>query len=77
MRKTIILSDIRSKTQHIRLLVPDVEVGYCLGSEQNGVSSGNGGEGGPSPLGDKIDKQVLSKGRDNMVKDEEDQTSQT
>jgi hypothetical protein len=29
--------------------VLDVEAGYCLESEGNGVSLGEGGEGGPSP----------------------------
>ncbi len=58
--------------------VPDVEAGYCLGSQGNGVSSEERGEGGPGPPGDGKDKQsVLSEGRDNMGKDKEDQTSQT
>jgi hypothetical protein len=30
-------------------IVPDIEVGYCLGPEENGVSYGEGGEGGPAP----------------------------
>ncbi len=56
----------------------DVEAGCCLGTEGNGVSSGEGGEGGPGPLGGGKDKQsVLSESRDNMGKDEEDRTSQT
>jgi hypothetical protein len=29
--------------------VPDTKVGRCLGPEGNGVSSGEGGEGGPGP----------------------------
>jgi hypothetical protein len=29
--------------------VPDIEGGCCLGPEGNGVSSGEGGEGGPAP----------------------------
>jgi hypothetical protein len=54
----------------------DIEAGCCLGPEGNGVSSGEGGEGGPSPPGGGKDKQsVLSVGRDNMGKDEEDRTS--
>ncbi len=58
--------------------MPDVEAGYCLGSEGNRVSSEERGEGGPGPPGDRKDKQsVLSVGRDNMGKDEEDQTSWT
>jgi hypothetical protein len=57
--------------------VPDVEVGCCLGSEGNGVSLGEGGEGGPSPPGGGKDKQSVSyKGKDNMGKDKEDQPSQ-
>jgi hypothetical protein len=58
--------------------VPDVEEGYCLESEGNGISLGEGGEGGPSPPGGGNNKQsVLNKGRDNMGKDEEDQPSRT
>ncbi len=58
--------------------MPDVETGCCLGSEGNGVSLGEGSEGGPGPPGGRKDKQsVLNKGRDNMGKDEEDQSSQT
>ncbi len=53
-------------------LIVAVEAGYCLESEGNGVSLGEGGEGGPSPLVGRKDKQpVLSRGRDNMGKDEE------
>ncbi len=60
------------------LNVPDVEAGCCLGPEGNGVSLGEGGEGGPGPPGGGKDKQlVLSEDRDNMGKDEEDQTSRT
>jgi hypothetical protein len=29
--------------------VPDEEMGCCLESERNGVSVGEGGEGGPTP----------------------------
>ncbi len=48
----------------------------CLGPEGNGVSSREGGEGVLSPPGGRKDKQsVLSKGRDNMGKDEADRTS--
>jgi hypothetical protein len=35
-------------TQNI-ISVPDTRVGSCLGPEGNGVSSGQGGEGGPGP----------------------------
>jgi hypothetical protein len=60
------------------LLVPDIGAGCCLGPEGNGVSSGEGGEGGPGPPGGGKDRQsMLSEGRDNMGKDEEDQTIQT
>jgi hypothetical protein len=46
--------------------------GCCLGPEGNGVSLGEGSEGGPGPPGSKEDKQsVFSKGRDSMDKDEE------
>jgi hypothetical protein len=37
------------KTENI--IVPDVERGYYLESERNGVSLGEGGEGEPGPLG--------------------------
>ncbi len=58
-------------------IVPDVEAGCCLGSEGNGVSVGEGGDGGPGPPGGGKDKQSgPNKGRDNMGKDEEDQPSQ-
>ncbi len=58
--------------------MPDVEVGCCLGSEENGVSMGGGGEGGPGTPGGRKDKQsVPNKGRDNIGKDEEDQSSWT
>jgi hypothetical protein len=58
--------------------VPDVETGYCLGSEGNRVSMGEGGEVGPSPPGKGKDKQSMpNKDRDNMGKDKEDQPSQT
>ncbi len=54
-------------------------VGHCLGPEGNGVSLGEGGKGGPGgPPGGRKDKQsVLSKGRDNMGKDEKDWASHT
>ncbi len=60
------------------LVVPDIEAGHCLGPEGNGVCLGEGGEGGPGPPGGGKDKQsVLSEGRDNMGKDEEDRASWT
>ncbi len=58
--------------------VPDMDVGYCLGSEENGVSVGEGSEGGPGPPERGNDKQSMpNKGRDNMEKDEEEQSSRT
>jgi hypothetical protein len=52
--------------------VPDMGAGRCLGPEGNGVSLGEGGKGGLSPPGSKKDKQsVLSEGRGNMEKDQE------
>ncbi len=56
--------------------VPDIGAGRCLGPEGNGVSLGEGGEGGPgSPGGGKDKQTVLSEGRDNMGKDEEDRSN--
>ncbi len=58
--------------------VANVEAGYCLESEGNGVSLGEWGEGGPGPPGGGKDKQsVLNTGQDNMGKEEEDQSSGT
>jgi hypothetical protein len=58
------------------ITVPDMGAGSCLRPEGNGVSLGKGGEGGPGPPRDREDKQsVLSEGRDNMEKDEEEQAS--
>ncbi len=60
------------------LFVPDMGAGFCLKPEGNGASLGEGGEGGPSPQGGRKDKQsVLSEGRGNMGKDEEDWASRT
>ncbi len=60
------------------VIVADVEAGLCLGPEGSEVSLGEGGEGGPGPPGGGKDKQsVLSEGRDNMGKDEEDRASRT
>jgi hypothetical protein len=53
-----------------------MEAGFGLGPEGNGVSLGEGGEGGPGPLEGGKDKQsVLTKGRDIMGKDKEDWAS--
>ncbi len=49
-----------------------MRAGCCLGPEGNRISLGDGGEGETGPPGSEGDKQsVLSKGRDNMDKDEE------
>ncbi len=58
------------------LTVPDIEAGCCLRHEGNGVSLGEGGKGGPGPpVGGRNKQSVLSEGRDNMGKDEEDWAS--
>ncbi len=60
----------------LEVIVTDMGAGCCLGPEGNVVSWGEGGEGGPGPPGGEKDKQsVLSEGRDNMGKDEEDRAS--
>ncbi len=57
--------------------VPDIGAGRCLGPEGNGVSLGEGCEGGAGPPGSKEHKQsVLGKGRGNMEKEEEEWASQ-
>jgi hypothetical protein len=54
------------------MLVHDMGAGCCQGPEGNGVSLREGGEGGPGPPESREDRQsVLSKGRNNMDKDEE------
>jgi hypothetical protein len=58
--------------------VPDVETGFCLGLEGNGISMGEGDHGGPSPPERGKDKQSSpSKGRDNMGEDKENHPSRT
>jgi hypothetical protein len=60
------------------IVVPDLDMGCCLGSEGNGVSLGKGGEGGRGPPGGGKDKQsVPNKGRDNIGKDKEGLPSRT
>ncbi len=45
--------------------MPDIGAGHCLGPEGNGVSLGEGSEGGPGPARGEGDKQsVLNEGRD-------------
>jgi hypothetical protein len=52
--------------------VPDMEAGYCLDQEGNGVGLGGGGEAGPSlPERGKGRQLKPSEGKDNMEKDEE------
>ncbi len=59
-------------------IVPDRGVGCCLWPEGNGVSSGEGGEGGPGPSDKKWDKQsTLSKEGCNMEQEEEGKKSRT
>ncbi len=42
--------------------MPDVGAGCCLGSEENGVSLGEGNEGGPGPQEEgKISSQCSTK----------------
>jgi hypothetical protein len=61
----------------IELLVPNRRVGRCLGPEGNGVSSEEGGEGGPGPPSKEGDKQSTpSKEGDNMEQEGEGRTSQ-
>jgi hypothetical protein len=58
------------------MTVPDMSAGRCLGPEGNGVNLEEGGEGGPSSPKSKEDKQsVLSEGRGNIEKEEEEQAS--
>ncbi len=57
--------------------MPDTGVGCCLGPEGNGVSSGEGGKGGPGPPDKEGDKQSTpSEEGGNMEKEEEGRTSQ-
>ncbi len=52
--------------------MPDTRVGRCLGPEGNGVSSKEGGEGGPGPPDKRQDKQSTpSKEGGNMEQEEE------
>jgi hypothetical protein len=56
--------------------VPDMDAGCCLGPEENGVSLGEGVEGGSGSPESKDDKlSVLSEGRGNMEKEEEERAS--
>jgi hypothetical protein len=57
--------------------VPYKGVGCCLGPEGNGVSPGEGGEGGPGPSDKERDKQCNpSKEGGNMEQEEEGKRSQ-
>jgi hypothetical protein len=40
---------VPSITNTLTISVPNVETGYCLGSEVNGVSVGEGGQGRAQP----------------------------
>jgi hypothetical protein len=55
------VSSIDEKTRDVN--VPDVEASYCLGSEGNGVSVEEGGEGlaRPSRKGEKISVNAQQK----------------
>jgi hypothetical protein len=56
--------------------VPSMETGCCLGSEGNSVSMGGVSEGGPGLPERGKDKQSMpSEGRDNMEKEEEEQSN--
>jgi hypothetical protein len=58
-------------------IVPHRGVGRCQGPEGNGVSSGEGGKGGPGPLGRGRDKQFSpSKEGGNIKQEEEGKKSQ-
>ncbi len=59
------------------MLVPDTRVGRCLDPEGNGVSSGEGDEGGLGPPDKEGDKQsTLSEEGGNMEQEEEGKKSQ-
>jgi hypothetical protein len=61
----------------IYLIVPDTRVVCCLGPEGNGVSSREGGEGGPGPPNKEGDKlSTLSEEGGNMEQEEEGRKSQ-
>jgi hypothetical protein len=58
------------------VIVTVMEMGCCLGSEGNGVSMGGWGEGGPRlPERGKDKESMPSKDRDNMEKDEKEQSN--
>ncbi len=58
--------------------MPNMEAGCCLGSEKNGVSVGEGSEGGPRPPERGRDKQSMpNKGRNSMGMDKEEQSSRS
>jgi hypothetical protein len=59
------------------IIVPNIRVGHCLGPEGNGVSSGEGGEGGPGPPTREEDKQLTpNKEGGSMEQAEEGRTGQ-
>jgi hypothetical protein len=63
----------RQQEKSARVSVPDMKAGWCLGSEENRVSMGEGSEGWPTPPERGRGKQLMpNKGRDNIGKDEEE-----
>ncbi len=55
--------------------MPNMRVGHCLGPVGNGVSSGEGGEGGLGPPSREEDKQsTLSNEGGNIEQEEEGRT---
>jgi hypothetical protein len=68
----------RHNCRFFDIFVPDTRVGLCLEPEGNGVSSGEGGEGGPGPPNKKgEDKQSTpSEEGGNMQQEEEGKKSQ-
>ncbi len=61
----------------VNIIVPDTRIGHCLEPEGNGVSSGEGVEGGPGPPDKEGDKQSTpSKEGVNMEQEEEGKKTQ-
>ncbi len=71
---TVYIMGVAISSRNLKyVVVPDMGAGRCLGPEGNGVSLVEGGNGGSGPPGNKEYKQsVLSKGRDNMEKEEKE-----
>jgi hypothetical protein len=49
--------NLGSNCTYSDVIVPNMRVGRCLGPEGNGVSSREGGEGGPGPPSREEDEQ--------------------